>query len=137
MKTRIRTLDNGAQEVIRLLSADELEAWTKDDPLAYEKSIVWLEDVSQLRYVRVKTVGAANSRRGPLYLDGDGRVVGYSKLTPDAPRNSQATGYRRRIFYLQPRDYAGRETPIPHGAIDPRTILPGVAGQPVDPALSE
>jgi hypothetical protein len=46
MKTRIRYLENGAREVIRLLSPDDLEGFEKDDPLLFEKSIVWLEDAA-------------------------------------------------------------------------------------------
>ena len=66
MKTRVRELKDGSREVIRLLSPDEMEAWSKDDPLAYEKSIVWIRDISQLPCVYVKTVRSARSRRGPI-----------------------------------------------------------------------
>jgi hypothetical protein len=129
MKTRIRELKDGALEIIRLLSPDEMDAWSKDDPLSYEKSIVWLSDVAKLPFVRVKTVRAALSRRGPIYL-GDGvHVVGYSKLTPNAPRNPESNGYIRRVFYLKSSDRAQVPTDIPHSAVDPKSILPGAAGE--------
>jgi hypothetical protein len=129
MKTRIRQLKDGAQEIIRLLSPEEMEGWSNDDPLSYEKSIVWLYDISKLRYVRSRMVEAAVSRRGPIYLGEDARVVGYSKLTPNAPRHPETRGYVRRVFFLKPSDMDEHRTSIPEAAVDPRTILPGVVGQ--------
>ncbi|MHB0954767.1 MAG: DUF6009 family protein [Pirellulaceae bacterium] len=129
MKTRIRALNEGAQEIIRLLSPDEMEGWSKDDPLSYEKSIVWLVDVSKLPFVRVKTVRAAVSRRGSISLGADAHVVGYSKLTPNAPRNPESNGYIRRVFYLKSSDDVHSPTHIPSAAIDPRTVLPGAVGE--------
>lgn len=128
MKTVQRELKDGAQEVVRLLSPAELEGWSKDDPLSYEKSIVWLCDVRTLPYVRVKQVRAAHSRRGPIYLQGGARVVGYSKLTPNAPRNTRSKGYTRRVFYLTEADLQGTTGPRPQAAVDPRTVFPGICG---------
>ena len=59
MKTRIRNLDDGAREIIRLLSPDDLVGYAKDDPLLFEKSIVWLEDAESLPFIRVKVVRTA------------------------------------------------------------------------------
>lgn len=129
MKTRIRELKDGAQEIIRLLSPDEMEAWSKDDPLSYEKSIVWLSDASKLPFVRVKTVCAALSRRGPIYLGEGAHVVGYSKLTPNAPRNPESNGYVRRVFYLRSSDTPHSPIDIPASAVDPKSILPGAVGE--------
>ena len=128
MKTRIRELKDGAQEIIRLLSPDEMEAWSKDDPLSYEKSIVWLSDVSKLPFVRVKTVYAALSRRGPIYLGQGAHVVGYSKLTSNAPRNPESNGYVRRVFYLRSSDVAQVPGDLPRSAVDPKSVLPGSVG---------
>jgi hypothetical protein len=131
MKTRIRELEQGGREIIRLISPDDLESKSKDDPLFFEKSIVWLENLDELPYVRVRTVRTARSRRGPLYLGGDDcRVVGYSKLTVDAPLNSDSTGYVRRVFYLRKSD-SDDVAAIPSSAIDPRSIIPGVRGCPL------
>ena len=113
MKTRLRFLQDGAVEVIRLLSPDDLEGYAKDDPLLYEKSIVWLEDCESLPFVRVKTVRTARSRRGPIHLGDGGRVVGYAKLTPNAPRCGKSYGYVRRVFYLTAEDLADGGTRLP------------------------
>lgn len=129
MKTRIRQLKDGAVEIIRLLSPDDLAGYRKDDPLLYEKSIVWLENCDVLSYVRVKTVRTARSRRGPIYLGEGGRVVGYSKLTPNARRCPETQGYVRRVFYLTSDDPADPNSSPPSAAYDPRALLPGVAGQ--------
>jgi hypothetical protein len=134
MKTRTRILNDGSREVIRLLSPDDLDQWSQLEPLSFEKSIVWVQDWEQLPFVRVKTVKNAQSRRGPIHLGGDVTVVGYSKLTPDAPRDSVSQGYVRRVFYLKPSDFMGGERPGSGLArsglgLDPRTVLPGVCGE--------
>ncbi len=137
MKTRIRELKDGAVEVIRLLSPDDLAGYCKDDPLLYEKSIVWLENCSSRPYVRVKTVRTARSRRGPIYFGEGGRVVGYSKLTPNARRCPETQGYVRRVFYLTGDDLADPSSSLPSAAYDPKALLPGVAGQQLDPSSHE
>lgn len=126
MKTRVRELKDGSREVIRLLSPDEMEAWIKDEPLSYEKSIVWTSDISHFSAVHVKTVRSAKSRRGPIYLGAGAHVVGYSKLTPNAPRDPVSLGYVRRVFYVL--DDESRESRGPHATVDPRTVFPGEVG---------
>ena len=128
MKTRIRYLENGAREVIRLLSPDDLEGFEKDDPLLFEKSIVWLDDVASLPYVRVKLVRTARSRRGPISFGDGGRVVGYAKLTPNALRCPETKGYVRRVFYLKADDLSSAAS-IPASAYDPKTLFPGEKGR--------
>jgi hypothetical protein len=128
MKTRIRILDDGAREIIRLISPGELEGYAKDDPLLYEKSIVWLEDAESLPFVRVKVVRTALSRRGHISFGNGARVVGYAKLTPNAPRCPETSGYVRRVFYLKADDPTDLESPVPTSAYDPRSILPGRKG---------
>ncbi len=131
MKTHIKPREGGGYELIRLLSPQELHGWSTEDPLSYEKSIVWLEDVNALPFVRVHVVRSARSRRGPLHWQGDGRVVGYSKLTPNAPRHGASDAYIRRVFYLRSSDGAlSPESGVPRGAVDPRTVKPGCAGVP-------
>jgi hypothetical protein len=129
VKTRIRELKDGAREIIRLLSPDDMDGWLKDDPLSYEKSIVWLSDVARVKFVRIKTVRTAMSRRGPIYLGDGARVVGYSKLTPNAPRSPDTGTFVRRVFYLRPEDIAWNVASVPVDAVDPRTLLPGVPGE--------
>ena len=134
MKTQLRYLKDGAVEVLRLFSPDELEGYEKDDPLLYEKSIVWLEDQRAFPFLRVKVIRMARSRRGPIYLGEGGRVVGYSKLTPNAPRCGQANGYVRRVFYLTTEDLADLSGPVPPAACDPKSLLPGIPGLELCPA---
>ncbi len=133
MKTRVRELKDGSREVIRLLSPDEMEAWSKEDPLSYEKSIVWTCDISQLAGVHVKTVRSARSRRGPIYLGTHAHVIGYSKLTPNAPRDPVSMGYVRRVFYVLDADES-RTAHGTHSVVDPRTVFPGEVGKVVSSA---
>ena len=73
----------------------------------------------------------ARSRRGPLVCQGAGRVIGYAKLTPDAPRNDDGATYTRRMFYIRESDLEHPER-VPDDAVDPRTVLPGTCGSPPD-----
>lgn len=120
---------DGHREIVLLLSPGELTTWRKDDPLSYERSVLWLEDVERLPYVRVATVRCAKSRRGPLTLRGKERVVGYSKLMDDAPRDPHTALYTRRLFYVKDED-TSPSGPPPSDTVDPRTVLPGAAGTP-------
>lgn len=129
MKTRRIRHQDGRTEIVRVLSTEDLIAWSDEDPLAYEKSIVWLEDIENLGYVRVVQVGCAKSRRGPLHLNSGERVIGYAKLMPDAPRDANTQRFSRRLFYLKDSDLTGTTNTIPATAVNPRSILPGVAGE--------
>ena len=130
VKVRTIRFRDGRYEIVRLLAEYDSAGWTRVDPLAYEKSIVWLEDIGSLRYVRAVQVRCAKSRRGPLRLDGGERVIGYSKLLSNAPRDPRTDRYSRRLFYLKPSDIEADRGPIPNNAVDPRTVLPGVSGGP-------
>lgn len=131
MKTRQIQHQDGRTEIVRVLSTEDLIAWSDEDPLAYEKSIVWLEDITNLGYVRVVRVSCAKSRRGPLVLNSGERVVGYAKLMADAPRDAKTQRFARRLFYLKDSDRVDGSGSLPATAVDPRTILPGIAGEPV------
>lgn len=128
MKTRRIRHQDGRMEIVRVLSTEDLIAWSDEDPLAYEKSIVWLEDVKELDYVRVVQVSCAKSRRGPLAVNSGERVIGYAKLMPDAPRDSKTQRFARRLFYLKDADRTDTSRSVPKAAVDPRTVLPGVSG---------
>ncbi|MFV1963805.1 MAG: DUF6009 family protein [Pirellulaceae bacterium] len=129
VKTRSVRYPDGRCEIIRVLSADDLADWSDDDPLSYEKSVVWLEDVTSLPYVRVAEVRCARSRRGRLRLSSRERVVGYSKLMADAPRDPATKRFTRRLFYLKDTDVDSSEDPAPEHAVDPGTVLPGTRGK--------
>ena len=95
---------------------------TRDDPLAAEREIVWLEDVSHLSHVHEIT-RVADSRLGPVAgLSSRHRVIGYTQLDPQSLRGTE--GFLRRVFVL----YPGEGLPggaIPEGAVDPRSVEPG------------
>jgi len=99
-----------------------------DDPVTFERMIVWSEDPGRWSFVRVKVVDQATSRRGPLHIEGVARVVGYSKLTADAPAIDGR--YVRRVFYFKEGDQPEDRSPqlkLPRNAVDPRQVLPGIA----------
>ncbi len=123
-KIRKKIHDDGRLELIRLISVGD--SWTAGDPLAYEKSIVWLRPIEELPYVRESFAEPVRSRSGPIRVEGAGELVGYATLTADAPVDSTTHGYRRRIFYLREEDPV--ENRPPGKAVDPRSVLPGVAG---------
>ncbi len=129
MKTRRIKHKDGRLEIMRVLSTEDLIAWSNEDPLAYEKSIIWLEDIKSLDYVRVVQVRCAKSRRGPLVLNSGERVVGYAKLMPDAPRDTSTQRFARRLFYLKPSDSKSQPAPLPATAVAPQSVMPGVPGE--------
>jgi hypothetical protein len=135
-ETKIIDHGNGSTEIVRIIDDDNLEHWSKSNPLAFEASIIWLVPIEDQPYVRVALIGNAETRRGKLLLnDGKRRTVGYSKLTADAPRLGIDQHYERRMFYIKnndPKSY--NEEPkiamLPVGALDPTTILPTIRGEP-------
>lgn len=132
VKTKTIQLRDGRHEIVRVLSSTDLTQHVVESPadsLAFEKSIVWLEDITSLPFVRSVHVRCARSRRGRLRVNSGERVVGYSKLQADAPRDPQTARYTRRLFYLKETDLLLPGLP-PRNAVDPRTILPGISGEP-------
>ena len=135
-ETRTIKQDGGGKEIIRIIDDDNLQHWSKTNPLAFEASIVWLRPIEDQPYVRVALISNSETRRGKLILNDGKRVsIGYSKLTADAPRLGVDQHYQRRMFYVKnndPKSYA--EEPqiamLPIGALDPTTILPTVRGEP-------
>lgn len=97
-----------------------------------ERAVVFLEDIEGLDYVRVG-LERAYSPAGPLYRCGGGRTVGYATLPADAGGRCFGA-FERRIFYLLDIDRDGAPGGIyadgvPAGAVDPRTVGPGRAGE--------
>jgi len=131
VKTRNIIHDDGRLEIRRVISADNLVDWDHDNPLAYERSIVWIRPVLDLPYVRTAFVKNARSRRGPLLTASeDQTVVGYSKLTADAPMQGlDYLYYQRRIFYLTSEDIEGvADVNGSVNCIQPSTIRPTIWG---------
>lgn len=113
---------------------DPADAGQSDPNLQYEEEIVWLEDPERFTFVRVLRTTAPYRQRGIRWssLGIAGELVGYATLTKGAP--SRQSGYfERRLFYIHPEErpehpsYVGG---LPHKAVDPRTVRPGIPGTP-------
>jgi len=142
MKLQTVHHSDGSREILRKLSLDWLERCEDGNPLLYESSIVWLEDISKLPYVRVMEVARCKSRRGPMRQSNGGRIVGYSTLHANAPPDPAMGTFTRRVFYLKESDYNASRVGLhrlPADAIDPNTVYPGVPGaslnKPAPPAI--
>jgi hypothetical protein len=133
MTNSTQTFDHpdGGCEIVRVLDRDVAEQFDKRDPLAYEASIRWLVPLECLDFVRVRMIRSAQSRRGRLRLGTyDAMVVGYAILQEDAPKHRATNGYCRRVFYLSTEDFETNLNAFPVEAIDPKAVLPSVAGGP-------
>jgi len=104
-----------------------------EDEISYETALVWLEEVSDLDYVR-QSLDRLPTRQGRPAYHRAGRMVGYAQLDPRAKPSRSSGTFRRRVFWLLPHD---RDS-MPHGlyaigapaeAIDPRTLAPGNKGR--------
>ncbi|MEW1914507.1 DUF6009 family protein [Kitasatospora sp. NPDC085895] len=100
--------------------------------LSHEASVVWLEDLNPLDYVR-QTIDKTPRRRNKPRWARYGRMVGYAELDDSAEADTDSGLYRRRVFFLLPHDrdlapdglYAAG---APGEAVDPRTIEPRRVG---------
>jgi len=100
--------------------------------LENEERLVWLEDVDGLDYVRESRV-VRTRRSGNLVWRGEGRLVGYAELRPDAP-GIGPQAFERRVFWLKDHDRDSSPdgpfaTGTPAEAVDPRTVAVGQAGR--------
>ncbi|MEU6709691.1 DUF6009 family protein [Streptomyces wuyuanensis] len=104
-----------------------------EDEISHEAELVWLEDVTNLDYVR-QSLDRLPTRRGKPAYHRDGRMVGYAQLGPGAKPSRSSGTFRRRVFWLLPHDrdtqpeglYA---TGAPAEAVDPRTLAAGSKGR--------
>jgi len=123
--------DDGSVEIVRVIDEDVLSEWIAWNPLAYEASIVWLDDVQALDFVRAQFIDYCTHRRNKLIPESKGRILGYSRLTVDARKNPNTGYFTRRVFYLW-NDEDGRvkrgEAP-PIGTVAPRSLLPSKFGE--------
>jgi hypothetical protein len=107
--------------------------------MAHELEIVWLQDITDIDYVRQGAYLLWTRTRAPGKNTGERRVVGYATVGPAA---RGVRGYfLRRVFWLKlyDRAYDPRgpyRTGTPAEAVDPRTVRPRVAGE-VTPRASE
>ena len=132
INTRRISRPDGGEEIVRILDDHLLHQWQRENPLAFEKSIVWQRPLETLDFVRVAMIRNAKSRRGPLLCSTDVTILGYAKLTPDAPFDPQTKSYTRRLFYLSESDFELNMNQFPAGSLDPQTILPGAVGTTPD-----
>ncbi|MER5417466.1 DUF6009 family protein [Streptomyces virginiae] len=104
-----------------------------DDEIHHEIDLIWLEDVTELDYVR-QSLDRLPTRRGKPAYHRDGRLVGYAQLGPQAKASRSSGTFRRRVFWLLPHD---RDT-VPDGlyasgapaeAVDPATLTAGSKGR--------
>lgn len=129
LKTRF--FDDGRIEIKRVFDRNNLGDWDHRNPLAYEQSIMWMQNIHTFPFIRSTMVGNARSRRGPLLSSGSRQLVlGYARLTTDAPRNGHlGQYYLRRVFYLTAHDLTNPSAVRPDAScLDPASIMPTVHG---------
>ncbi|MBT4725421.1 MAG: hypothetical protein HOB29_10660 [Planctomycetaceae bacterium] len=132
MKTRTVYHSDGRIELRRVITPRSLKKWDRELPLAYERSILWLKPIGGRAFVRVAVVRNARSRRGPLLTGNSNQVVlGYSKLTVDAPlMPGNEMCYLRRVFYVTQQDILLNEfSGLNENCIRPCSIMPTVWGE--------
>ncbi|RSS81241.1 DUF6009 family protein [Streptomyces sp. WAC06614] len=104
--------------------------------LAHEDKVVWLEDPSELDYVRQAHDKTPRRKGKPRYYR-DGRMVGFTELSETAEADPDSGLHKRRVFYLLPHDRDAEPEGLyregaPGEAVDPRTIEPGKVGMKTD-----
>lgn len=103
-----------------------------EDEIRHESELVWLEDITDLDYVRQSLDRLPTRRSRPAYHR-PGRMVGYAILAPQAKASRSSGTFRRRVFWLLPHDRDTEpeglyETGAPAEAVDPRTLEAGNKG---------
>ncbi|MFF7082646.1 DUF6009 family protein [Streptomyces lavendulae] len=104
-----------------------------DDEIHHEIDLIWLEDVTELDYVR-QSLDRLPTRRGKPAYHRDGRLVGYAQLSGKAKPSRSSGTFRRRVFWLLPHD---RDTApdglyasgAPAEAVDPTSLVAGSRGR--------
>lgn len=109
-----------------------MSSMLQDSQLTDEAEVVWLEDPSDLDYVR-QALDKVYARRGRPRYERDGRLIGYTNLKPAAASDPDSGLFARRTFFLLPHDRDNDptgpyEVGAPGEAVDPRTIEPGKVG---------
>ncbi|MGW8355544.1 DUF6009 family protein [Streptomyces wedmorensis] len=104
-----------------------------ENDLKHESALVWLEDISDLDYVR-QSLDRLPTRGGKPTYHRDGRMIGYAVLASTAKASRASGTFRRRVFWLLPHDrdttpdglYASS---APAEAVDPSTLQPTAKGR--------
>ncbi|MEV0125762.1 DUF6009 family protein [Streptomyces sp. NPDC050703] len=103
-----------------------------EDEISHETTLIWLEDIDGLDYIR-QSLDRLRTRKGKPAYHRDGRMVGYAVLGPTAKASRASGTFRRRVFWLLPHDRDSQPeglytTGAPAEAVDPRTLGPRVKG---------
>lgn len=112
------------------LQAGDVE-WRPHDTTNFsvETSIVWLQPVDALDYVREELLFVLGASRGRPRCPVDGELIGYTMAGP----GKRMPGFRR-LFTLRdydrggPRPHVNWSEGCPSEAVDPSTVAPGVPG---------
>lgn len=111
---------------------------TRIDPaqLKHENLIIWIEDVTEMPYVReLLLTGLPSRARRPPQWSCPHRLVGYATLSADAPNSGYPMSFTRRLFWLNKSDLERHRLDVRHWphvpveAVDPKTVRPGVPGR--------
>ncbi|WP_217238385.1 DUF6009 family protein [Streptomyces sp. AC555_RSS877] len=100
--------------------------------ISHEADLVWLEDITDLDYVR-QSLDRLPTRKGRPAYHRDGRMVGYALLDTTAKASRASGTFRRRVFWLLPHDRDSEPEGLyaksaPAEAVDPRTLKARVKG---------
>jgi hypothetical protein len=103
----------------------------------FESNIVWLENITNIHYVREHFEQAARKRKGKLKYDRH-HIIGYSELESDAPSRMPG-GFSRRVFWLADHDRFYEEEGLykvscPMSAVDPLTVKAKILGKKTERA---
>lgn len=103
----------------------------RNDGSTDELEIKWIMDISKIDYVREGVVYCSRRKAKPKCSHP--ALVGYAILKPEAKGISPGI-FKRRYFWLAEHDrYYYPEgvykTGAPSEAVDPRTVVPGRAGE--------
>ncbi|MGW7260694.1 DUF6009 family protein [Streptomyces sp. NPDC054834] len=109
-----------------------MSSMLQDSQLTDEVEVVWLEDPTDLDYVR-QALDKVHTRRGKPRYERDGRLIGYTNLKVGAASDPDSGLFARRTFFLLPHDRDNQptgpyEVGAPGEAVDPSTIGPGKVG---------
>ncbi|WP_326621301.1 DUF6009 family protein [Streptomyces anulatus] len=101
--------------------------------------MVWTEGVGTYDYVRQSVERSSSTRRRPVAWTGAGRQVGCAVLRLTAPSGDAPGRFVRRVFWVKEHDRSEQpngtyKTTAPSEAVDPRTVAPGIWGEPTERA---
>lgn len=101
------------------------EVTTVEELLEWETDVVWVEDPSDLAFVRQSLVGVARRKDAQLW-SGPGELVGYVDIREDMPNNRFNGRFLRRVFWVKDYDREkNADSTWPHEAIPSEDVVAG------------